>query len=139
MAPEQIRGGTIDQRVDVWSLGALLYEMLAGVPAYPLTISNEATFLAIATGKPKPLAQVAPHVPRALVAVVEGAMEHELDERIPDAKTFAARLEKTDARASLQRSVLEPEPRSGGWGTTLAIVVVVLALAGAGAWALFAK
>jgi serine/threonine-protein kinase len=106
MAPEQVRGGTIDHRVDVWALGAVLYEMLAGKPAYELLPSPEQTFLTIATKKPPALAKVAPNVPRALVGVVEAAMDHEVESRLPDAQSFADRL------VAAMPDVFPKEPRA---------------------------
>jgi serine/threonine-protein kinase len=92
MAPEQVRGGNIDARADVWALGAVLYEMLAGRPAYPLLESYEMTFMSIATSRPRPLALVAPDVPAPLVAVVERALSHDAHRRYADARLLATAL-----------------------------------------------
>jgi hypothetical protein len=93
MSPEQAQGlPTIDHRTDVWALGGVLYEMLAGVPAYPEQATYEQTILKIMTSRPVPLSVSAPWVPPSLCAIVDAALEHELDKRIPDAGTFARRL-----------------------------------------------
>jgi serine/threonine-protein kinase len=102
MSPEQAEAdGDVDQRTDVWALGAVLYEMLAGVPAYPPAKNSAQTMIRVMTVKPEPLAHIAPWVPSALATVVDEAMEHDLERRLPDAATFVARLaEVTGERAS---------------------------------------
>ena len=89
MSPEQAQGLAIDHRTDIWALGAVLFEMLAGRPAYEEHEAYEQTIIAIVRDPVPQLAEVAPWVSPALAEVVAGALEHDLDKRIPDATTFA--------------------------------------------------
>jgi len=92
MSPEQAQGLAIDHRTDVWALGAVLFEMLAGKPAYEDHEAYEQTIIAIVRDPVPKLAEVAPWVSPALAEVVADAMEHDLERRIPDMTTFADRL-----------------------------------------------
>lgn len=92
MSPEQAQGHAIDQRADIWALGAVLYEMLAGRPAYDLLDNYEQTIFAIVLRKPPPLAEVAPWVPGPVVAILDKALDHDLAQRMPDCSTFARML-----------------------------------------------
>ena len=93
MSPEQAKGlGDVDHRTDVWALGVVLYEMLAGRPAYPPQRNHAQTLLRVLTEKPPSLEEVAPWVPRSVVRVVEKALQHQMAQRIPDCTTFARML-----------------------------------------------
>jgi serine/threonine-protein kinase len=71
MSPEQARGlPNVSHRSDVWSLAAVLYEALAGRPAYEEQESYEDMLIAIVTTDPPPLTEIAPWVPAELAAVV---------------------------------------------------------------------
>lgn len=136
MAPEQVRGGEIDARSDVWALGAVLYEMLAGRPAYPLLESYEMTFMSIATSRPRPLALVAPDTPSRLVAVVDRALSHDPDRRQADAAAFGEEL--VDALPHVFPDVAKKKssgslevagvPKRGGALRAIVIGAVVLAV-----------
>jgi len=103
MSPEQARGLEVDGRTDVWALGAVLYEMLAGAPAYPHDLSYEQTIIEIATGPEPRLAQLAPWVPPGLCEVVDRALTRDLAARIPDCATFAALLGEEMPQATRPR------------------------------------
>ncbi len=93
MSPEQAQAMTnVDARTDIWSLAAVLYEALAGVPAFPETGSLFDVMLSIVRDDVPPLTRVAPWVPEAVAQVVHAALVRDRAKRIPDAMTFAQRL-----------------------------------------------
>jgi len=123
MAPEQVQGLPYDHRGDLWALGALLYEMLTGAPAYALRPTFQETALAIVNDRPVPISTLAPGVPPALHAVVDRALSHDPDARFPDATAFADALmtavpsafannERIDARVAELVSVRPPRTSS---------------------------
>jgi serine/threonine protein kinase len=92
MSPEQAQGYSVDLRSDVWALGLVLYEMLAGRPAYPELPTYEQFIIHLVSKPPDPLDVVAPWVPQRLARVVHGAIEHDLTRRIPTCAELVRRL-----------------------------------------------
>jgi serine/threonine protein kinase len=92
MSPEQAQGYTVDERTDVWALGLVLYEMLAGRPAYPELPSYEQFIIHLVSHPPDPLPRVAPWVTDELASVVHGALEHDPKARIQNCSEFVKRL-----------------------------------------------
>ena len=93
MAPEQLLGEEADARCDVFGLGAVLYECLAGRPAYPQT--HLPTLLStMLAGPPAGLAAQCPELPASLHAAVERALSAD-----PGAR-FASGAELRDALAA---------------------------------------
>jgi serine/threonine-protein kinase len=93
MSPEQIEGiEAIDPRADVWGLAAVLYEMLAGRPAFVDDGQAIDVMLRILRKPVDRLANVAPWVPERLARVVEYGLVRDRRDRVPDAGTFAAML-----------------------------------------------
>lgn len=95
MSPEQAQGFAIDHRTDVWALGCVLYEMLSGKQAYDLLENYEQTIFAIVLRKPPPLGDIAPWVPQPIIGIVNKALEHDVELRVPDCGTFARILAET--------------------------------------------
>src|SRR5204863_4555605 len=93
MSPEQVMASPdVDARTDVWSLGAVLFEALAGRPAYLPKATCAETLLQICDTRPPRLRDVASWVPAPLAAIVDDALEHDRAQRLPDAATFAQRI-----------------------------------------------
>jgi hypothetical protein len=94
MAPEQAAGDidAIDERTDVFALGALLYHVLAGRPPFEADTAEALVVKALEVDCP-PLASVAPRAPSPLVAICERAMSKDRASRFRAAKELAEALE----------------------------------------------
>ena len=92
MAPEQARGDNgLDQRVDLWAIGVLLYEGLAGTRPFLATNYN-ALLVSILTSEPRPIREVLPELSPDIAAVVDKALAKDADLRFQSAKEFATAL-----------------------------------------------
>ena len=92
MAPEQLNGDDADERTDIFSVGAVLYEMATGVHAFPQR-SVAALIDAILTQDPVPPSVVHPHVPPALDALIMRALQKSPAARHQSAGELAAAME----------------------------------------------
>ena len=93
MPPEQARAEIVDQRADVYALGAILYELLAGHAPYRADTAL-GVLTAVVTGPPAPLSREAPLAPRDLVAIAEKAMARAPVDRYGDASELVADLRR---------------------------------------------
>ncbi len=92
MSPEQARGEPLDERSDVYTLGVILYELVALRRAYDGPTAREIIDRVMAGDAP-PLPMVAPRTPRAIAAVVARAMATDAADRYPSVRALAADLE----------------------------------------------
>ncbi len=92
MAPEQLRGKPVDERCDVYALGATLYHLLARRP--PHHDKNPDIMMRSAVdGPPVPLLELVPTLPPELVTIVDKALEHDASRRYQTARAFAEDLQ----------------------------------------------
>jgi serine/threonine-protein kinase len=91
MAPEHARGLPIDARADIYAVGCILYETLAGEPPFKADNYN-ALLLRIVASKPTPLVEVRPDLDSDLLAVVAKSMAAEPSDRFQTASEMAQEL-----------------------------------------------
>lgn len=83
MAPEQLRGETVDARADVWALGVVLYEMLTGSRAFPGKVLPE-ILQAVLSLDQESMQNLLAAVDPALQPIIQTALAREVDQRYPD-------------------------------------------------------
>ncbi len=119
MSPAVAAGDAEDTRCDIYSFGALLYEMLTGEPPYKGQSTKEILNKIIA-GPPKPITSLNPATDRRMVAVAEQAMARELRDRYADMRDVLKDLQQI-------KDGKEPHGKNGPSRATLNYIVVLAA------------
>jgi len=116
LAPERLDGITAGPRSDLWALGVVLYEALAGFKPFsgPTAL---ATARAVMSGTHQPLSEVRPDLDPGLVATVERAMAHDPSERFASAEDMAGALTPPPAGVAAFADTVNVAAAAGTGGT----------------------
>jgi len=106
MSPEQVRRQSADERTDLWSLGVVLYEMLAGRRPFPGRESRE-VIVSILEREPEPVECVRDGLPRTLQEIVAKALRKPREERFQSAQDMVDELRR------VRRTLIEGSGSSG--------------------------
>jgi serine/threonine protein kinase len=128
MSPEQVKGQVADHRSDLFSFGAILYEMLSGKRAFRGETSVE-TMSAILKEDPPEFAETNRTVPPALDKIVRHCLEKNPEERFQSARDVAFALGALSDSGSAATPVVKAV--SGAWGKRLRIAAEVSLVAAA--------
>ena len=104
MSPEQARALPVDPRTDIWSLGAVLYEMIGGRPAFEGPTTSD-VIAAILGRQPFPLVRYRPEVPTELEWIIKKALRKDRDERYQTAKELLADLRNLKQRLEFEEEL----------------------------------
>lgn len=144
MAPEQIRGGAIDARTDVFAFGCVLYEMVSGERAFRAGTAVE-VLNAILNAEPTPLAEIDPGLPRDLVRIIGKCLAKEpgrryqnSDDLLVDLQTLGDDVGRDSALSigsflraeARERPTPWPLRRPLWWGAVAVAVVLTASLTG---------
>jgi len=111
MAPEQLRGQAVDHRADVFSFGAILYEMLSRQRAF--TGATAADVISATVDKDPPeLCSLDRHIPSAVERLVTRCLEKNPAERFESTRDLGFALESLDASDALHAAATPPTRRT---------------------------
>jgi serine/threonine protein kinase len=117
MAPEQARGGPVDERTDLFALGCVLYCLATG--ATPFDDSNPlAALAALANDEPRPVRSVNPDVPTGLAELIARLLAKDPSRRPASARAVV------EALTAVEQPQARPEPPKRRWSVAAALLGV---------------
>jgi predicted Ser/Thr protein kinase len=126
MAPEQLEGGAVDVRTDLFALGVVLYELATGVHPFEAK-SGMALAARILESEPRPIAAIRDDVPRQLAAVIERCLRKRKEDRFASAGDVLLALAAEDLRPAGAASAV-------WWRNHMAVVLFLYLIAAAAGW-----
>ncbi len=126
MSPEQARGLDVDERSDLFSLGVVMYELLAGCAPFQGETTGD-VIVALLAGEPRPLARYVANLPEALQQIINRALAKPVDERYQTAREFGAELKRLKEELEFAAKL------KGQSGSKDDILTVTVGVAGAAA------
>ncbi len=137
MSPEQARGQTLDVRSDLFSLGAVLYEMATGKLPFDGEVSAD-VLAALLTKEPVPLRKLNPAVPKELERIILKLLSKNKEQRYATAGELRVDLEKMVGRTSSRHTIpidaSAPKSKTPLMIAGAALVVVALSAGGFYLW-----
>jgi serine/threonine protein kinase len=137
MSPEQAEGKKVDARSDIFSFGAVLYEMTTGRRAFDGN-SALSTLSAVLRDEPKPISEIVPGAPGALQQIINRCLRKNPNERWQSMQLIADELTALKQRSdsgTLSAVPITPEKRSSpARNIGLAVAGLAIALVGGGWW-----
>ena len=133
MSPEQVRGQGVDQRSDIFALGAILHEMATGKRTFGRATSAD-TISAILHDDPTAFSPTLPRMPLGLQKVIDRCLEKNLDQRFESASDLAFALQAlsdtalTSTKTRVEPNVHRARKRVGLVAAALALLTCVFAL-----------
>ena len=109
MSPEQALGQSGDHRVDIYSLGVMLFQMVTGILPFDADTPLAVVMQHVNSPTPQP-SSIIPDIPWALQEVILKSMAKSPDERYQSAGEFAAALRAVDLSGTVNRPAVAPPP-----------------------------
>ena len=134
MSPEQAEGKTVDSRSDIFSFGAVLYEMTTGHRAFRGETAMS-TMTLILRDEPKPISQLATGIPRDFEKIITRCLRKDLERRYQNMSDVRVALlelkEESESGRMAETSAGPVRKRTWLWA---GLAAIVLALLGTGLW-----
>jgi len=133
MSPEQAQGKSVDFRTDLWSLGVVYYESLAGRAPFQAD-SSLAVLRAITDEAPHPVRQLRSDIPPLAERIITHSLEKEPANRYGSAAEIVRDASELLTRLSAESLVLETPAKRTSRGMVVIVAIVVVAIVSTAAW-----